>query len=504
MSHLGFKGGRSVSWVATLTVRYRNLLPALALVTAACSGGGAAVTTPQTSQAAASGGVDGLAIPPATGATLRNQLGFEFPPAPAVPEGPADDSLVLEINILFSNLSSGVDLSALERIGESGDPRAAWLLSDLLRFIGPSDARDIALAGFERLTGAILSDDPVAARSTWQSVTDHLIAWDLTALPGYEVWKGQLFTLVEPKWMPFFEDENADIDWRFLSWGGVPLDDRPLGDPDPCPLGCIPALDDPAVTNAAGGDWYPDDRIVFALTVNGESRAYPKNIMEIHEVVNDTLGGRRLGIPYCTLCGSAQAYLTDSVPAGLDVPVLRTSGLLTRSNKVMFDLNTFSVFDTFTGVAVSGPLRDQGIALEQTSVVTSTWGDWKREHPDTTIVAEDGGIGRTYALDPLRGRDDGGPIFPIGNVDERLPVQEQVLGVITDDGTPIAFPVAQARTELDAGRPVQLLGTMLATDGSGVRAVLEDGTDLVGHQAFWFAWSQFHPDTLVWAPPTDG
>jgi hypothetical protein len=258
------------------------------------------------------------------------------------------------------------------------------------------------------------------------------------------------------------------------------------------------------VTDAAGGDWYPDDRIVFALTVNGESRAYPKNIMEIHEVVNDTLGGRRLGIPYCTLCGSAQAYLTDSVPAGVDVPVLRTSGLLTRSNKVMFDLNTFSVFDTFTGVAVSGPLRDQGIALEQTSVVTSTWGDWKREHPDTTIVAEDGGIGRTYALDPLRGRDEGGPIFPIGNVDERLPVQEQVLGVITDDGTPIAFPVAQARTELDAGRPVQLLGTMLATDGSGVRAVLEDGTDIVGHQAFWFAWSQFHPDTLVWAPPTDG
>ncbi len=96
MSHLEHNGGRSVSWPATLTVRYRNLLPALALVTAACSGGGAAVTTPQTSQAAAIAAVDGQAIPPATSATLRNQLGFEFPPAPAVPEGPADDSLVLE------------------------------------------------------------------------------------------------------------------------------------------------------------------------------------------------------------------------------------------------------------------------------------------------------------------------------------------------------------------------------------------------------------------------
>ena len=488
-----------VVWAASLPVRYRNLLSALALIVAACSGGDAAVTAPQTP---ASGGVDGLAIPPATGAVLRNQLGFEFPPAPTVLAGPVDESLVLEINTLFSNLSSGVDLPALERVGESGDARAAWLLSDLLRFIGPSAARDSALAGFERLTGATLSDDPVAARSNWQSVTDHLIAWDLPALPGYQVWKGQLFTLVDSRWTAFFEDEDADIDWRFLSWGGVPLDDRPLGDPDPCPLGCIPALDDPAVTDAAGGAWYPDDGVVFALTVDGESRAYPKNIMEVHEMVNDSLGGRRLGIPYCTLCGAAQAYFTDSVPAGIEVPVLRTSGLLTRSNKVMFDLNTFSVFDTFTGVAVSGPLREQGVVLEQTSMVTSTWGDWKREHPDTTIVAEDGGIGRTYQLDPLGSRDDRGPIFPIGNVDERLPVQEQVLGIITDDGTPIAFPVAQARAELDAARTVQLLGILLVTDGSGVRATLEDGTEVVGHQAFWFAWSQFHPDTLVWEPPT--
>ncbi len=479
-------------------MRYRVLFPALALVAAACSGGDEATT-----QTGAGEG-DGVAIPPATGATLRNQLGFEFPPPPAVPDGPADESLVSDIDTLFSNLSSEVDLDALERIGESGDARAAWLLSDLVRFIGPSAARNSALAGFERVTGARLSDDPVAARSSWQSMTDHLIAWDLAALPGYQAWKGQLFTLVDARWRPFFEDEDADIDWRFLSWGGVLLDDRPLGEPNPCPRGCIPALDDPAVTDAGGGAWYPDDRLVFAVTVNGASRAYPKNIMEVHEMVNDTLGGRRLGIPYCTLCGSAQAYFTDSVPAGVEVPVLRTSGLLTRSNKVMFDLNTFSVFDTFKGVAVSGPLHEKGIVLEQTSMVTSTWGDWKREHPDTTIVAEDGGIGRTYPLDPLGGRDDRGPIFPIGNVDERLPVQEQVLGVFTDDGTPIAFPVAQARNELEAGRPVRLLGIMLATDGSGVRATREDGTGVVGHQAFWFAWSQFHPDTLVWAPPADG
>jgi len=82
-------------------------------------------------------------------------------------------------------------------------------------------------------------------------------------------------------------------------------------------------------------------------------------------MVNDTLGGRDLGIPYCTLCGAAQAYFTDRLPAGIKRPILRTSGLLIRSNKVMYDVETNSVFDTFLGKAVTGPLADVGLELEQ-------------------------------------------------------------------------------------------------------------------------------------------
>jgi hypothetical protein len=330
-------------------------------------------------------------------------------------------------------------------------------------------------------------------------MVDHLIAWDLPALPGYEGWKGALYSLIDPRWAPFFEDEAAEIDWRLVSWGGVLMDDRPFGVAEPCEFGCIPALDDPAVTDAGGGDWYPDERLVFGITVEGESRAYPKHIMEVHEMVNDDLGGRRLAIPYCTLCGSAQAYFTDDVEGAETMPVLRTSGLLSRSNKVMFDLPTFSVFDTFSGEALSGPLREAGVQLEQTSVVTSTWGDWKTAHPDTTIIAEDGGIGADYPLDPLRGRDDDGAIFPIGDVDPRLPAQARVLGVVTDDGQALAFPVEAARAQLDAGRPVSALGVTVVPDASGLRVTREDGSEVVGHEAFWFAWSQFNPETLLWS-----
>ena len=285
-----------------------------------------------------------------------------------------------------------------------------------------------------------------------------------------------------------------------MSWGGVSIDDRPLGATELCERGCIPALDDPILTQAADGDWYPDERIVFGLVIDTDVVALPRNIMEIHEMVNMTVGGRRLGIPYCTLCGSAQAYYTDSVPVGVSVPVLRTSGLLVRSNKVMYDLETSSVFDTFTGRALSGPLQDAGIVLEQATVVVTTWGDWKAAHPMTRIVARDGGIGRTYPLDPLRGRDDDGPIFPIGDVDPRLPAQANVVGVIGPDGTPVAFPVDQALTALAAGRDVLFRDLEVRRDGGGLRVRIQGGDDVAAHQAFWFAWSQFHPETLVWTP----
>ncbi|MYB10239.1 MAG: DUF3179 domain-containing protein [Acidimicrobiia bacterium] len=455
-----------------------------------------APTTPAPSPTAA------VVLDPRETGGLRNFLGYQFPSAPQVPTGPLSPAATDQLDSIWSKLrTGGLGGAEVSRLAESGDARLAWILSDLMRFVRPGgDISTGAISAFESLTGAALNDDPVALRSPWQSVTDHLIAWDLPVFGGYADYKGRLFTLIEPGWQPFFEDADADIDWRLVSWGGVLIDDREFGDPRPCPQGCIPALDDPGVTDAEGGSWYPDDGIVFAVVIGDEARAYPRHIMEIHEMVNDSLGERRIGMPYCTLCGSAQAYFTDDVPDGVEMPVLRTSGLLSRSNKVMYDLVTNSVFDTFTGRAVSGPLRQREIVLPQATVVTTTWGDWKAAHPHTTIVAQGGGIGRVYPFNPLGGRDDRGPIFPVGDVDERLSVQDQVFGVVLDDGTPVAFPVEAAIAALRGGEVVELSGVELRLDGGGVRAIDVNGDEIVGHQAFWFAWSQFMADTLLWEP----
>jgi len=382
-----------------------------------------------------------------------------------------------------------LDVDALGELGGSEDPRVLWLVADLLRLFGTEERR-AAQSVFTAITGVALDPDD------WGGIRNHLIAGDTPAYPGYREDKRNLFLRIDSRWKPFFDDEDSLIDWRMVDWGGVLMDDRTDGGPGRRCYRCIPALDDPPVTDATGGDWYPEDALVFGVVINGESRAYPKNIMEVHEMVNDELGGRRFAMPYCTLCGSAQAYFTDDV-AGFR-PLLRTSGLLSRSNKFSFDLYTMSAIDTFTGRAISGPLLDAGVRLTPIAVVVSSWGAWKADYPDTTIVAEDGGVpGWRYPEDPLGGRDDNGPIFPVGDVDPRLPVQERVLGVVAPDGVTVAFPVAEAALSLEAGEAVEYDGISLTLDGDGLRARI-DQEDAGAHESFWFAWSQFHPDTRLW------
>ena len=305
--------------------------------------------------------------------------------------------------------------------------------------------------------------------------------------------KSASFTNIVPGWDQSFVE--GDIDWRMVSWGGVLIDDRAYDTTDER-CNCIPAADNPEVTSAAEATWLEDDDIIFGIEINGQARAYQRQIMEVREMVNDTLGGRDLGIPYCTLCGAAQAYFTDELPAGVERPVLRTSGLLIRSNKVMYDVTTYSVFDTFLGKAVTGPLADKGLQLAQASVVTSEWGAWKAAHPDTTVLAEALALGRDF--DFRNGRDADGPIFPVGDVDPRLPVHEDVIGILTASGKPVAFQRSAAMVALQRGASISVENVRLQLDAGGIRAVDADGADLGSHQAFWFAWSQFHPDTVLW------
>ncbi|MEM6462420.1 MAG: DUF3179 domain-containing (seleno)protein [Pseudomonadota bacterium] len=416
-----------------------------------------------------------------------------FGERPSVPQGPLSEELQSAVQVAFVDSIAqsswgSAQTEALNAIAASKDPRLGWIISDLLRFASSPQLNAILANAASELLGRDLS-----ARNAWGGVTDHLIAWDIPAPPGYLDVKRSIFTSIIPGWDRIFVE--GDIDWRLVSWGGVLIDNRAHDRTDDV-CNCIPAADNPEVISADEADWLDDDDVVFGITINGESRAYPRQIMEVREMVNDTLGGRDLGIPYCTLCGAAQAYFTDRLPEGIERPILRTSGLLIRSNKVMYDLNTYSVFDTFLGRAVTGPLAEKDLQLEQATVVTTDWGRWKRDHPETTVLKERYALGRDP--DFRNTRDANGPIFPVGDVDPRLPVHEDIIGAVTASGKPVAFQRSKAFVALQNGEEIAFENVRLELDAGGIRAVDQDGSDLGSHQAFWFAWSQFHPETALW------
>ncbi|MCV3272800.1 DUF3179 domain-containing protein [Roseobacter sinensis] len=424
---------------------------------------------------------------------LPDYIVAEYGTPPAVPDGPLSAELETAVQVAFvdsivEETWSRDQTTALETIAASEDPRLVWIISDLLRFVSERHLNAALTNTASGLLGKEISD-----RNSWGAITDHLIAWDIPEPPGYLPVKRAIFTSIIPGWEQIFVEGN--IDWRHVSWGGVLIDDRAYDrTQDPC--NCIPAADNPEVSTAEEATWLKDDDIVFGIEINGEARAYPRRIMEVREMVNDTLGGRDLGIPYCTLCGAAQAYFTDRLPEGVERPVLRTSGLLIRSNKVMYDVNTYSVFDTFLGHAVTGPLAEQDVNLEQATVITTDWGTWKEEYPETTVLIEALALGRDF--DFRNGRDANGPIFPVGDVDPRLPVHEDIIGIVTASGKPIAFQRSKVIAALKQGQEIAFENVRLELNAGGVGAVDAEGNDLGSHQAFWFAWSQFHPQTVLW------
>ena len=415
----------------------------------------------------------------------------EFGAPPTVPSGPLSEGLEAAVKRVFvdsvvQRAWNEEQATAMLEIAQSGDPRLVWYISDLLRFVTSPEFNGL-LAG---VASELLVKD-MGGPNVWGKVTDHLIAWDIPEPPNYLETKRVLYTTVLPGWDDIFAP--GDIDWRLVSWGGVLIDDRPYDMTDE-PCNCIPAADNPEVTSADEATWLEDDDIVFGIEINGEFRAYPLQIMEVREMVNDTLGGRDLGIPYCTLCGAAQAYFTDELPEGVERPILRTSGLLSRSNKVMYDRVTYSVFDTFLGKALTGPLK--GLQLKQATVITSDWKSWKNAHPETTVLKERYALGRDP--DFRNTRDANGPIFPVGDVDPRLPVHEDIIGIVTASGKPVAFQRSKALIALRAGEEIGVENVRLELDAGGVKVVDTGGKDLGSHQAFWFAWSQFYPETALW------
>ena len=190
--------------------------------------------------------------------------------------------------------------------------------------------------------------------------------------PRHAAFMGALYGLVDPRFAAYFDEVGEPlIRLDEVVWGGVRQDG-------------IPPLRNPAMLAAEDADYLEDGHVVFGISVNGDARAYPKRILGWHEMFVDTVGGVPVAGVYCTLCGTVILYHTEHDGVS---HALGTSGFLYRSNKLMYDRATQSLWSTMRGTPVVGPLVGKGIVLDRGSVVTTTWGEWRRRHPGTRVLS---------------------------------------------------------------------------------------------------------------------
>jgi hypothetical protein len=423
--------------------------------------------------------------------------------------------LALDVFVAVIGEDEKKALAALAQIDKNWHESSAAMLIEMIHFVPSRKALRALIALVEEKSGRPFDGDINA----WY---DWLWSAERAVHPDHAEFKALLYEPIDPRFREYFQRRpQSIIRLDEIRWGGVRRDG-------------IPPLKNPAMIAAGEAGWLKGSDVIFGVAINGDVRAYPKRILAWHEMFKDRIGGRELAGVYCTLCGALVLYDTnvDGVQHELG-----TSGFLYRSNKLMYDHATKSLWSTLTGTPVVGPLVGKGIELQPLYVVTTTWKEWRMRHPETRVLSLQTGHQRDYnegaayrdyfATDQL--------MFTVPKRDERLANKAEVLALRLPQAKGEALAIA---ADFLATRPVYQArvgsaNVVVLTDASGANRVYESSETtfaswdkvasardslgnawrvdesqltaangqtlkrLPAHRAFWFGWHAAFPDTRL-------
>ncbi|MCP9487032.1 MAG: DUF3179 domain-containing protein [Gaiellaceae bacterium MAG52_C11] len=272
----------------------------------------------------------------------------------------------------------------------------------------------------------------------------------------------------------------------------------------------IPAIDRPELLPVADVVFLKPQEPVILLELGGESRAYPLQILIWHEIVNDELGGVPVAVTFCPLCNTALVFDRRVRGRTLD---FGTTGNLRHSDLVMYDRQTESWWQQFSGEALVGELT--GTKLRRVPARIVAWREFQADHPDGRVLSRETGHDRSYGENPYVGYDDvdSPPYFSTPNEDDdRLQPKERVVYLERGaEAVAIPFTTLQARRVVEvevSGQRLTVtwragvasaLNTQSIGDGRdvGSASVTLGGRPVPFDQPFWFAVAAFRPDVRV-------
>mgnify|MGYP001602360757 FL=1 len=275
----------------------------------------------------------------------------------------------------------------------------------------------------------------------------------------------------------------------------VPLDEILSGGP---PKDGIPPIDNPKFISISEADtWLKDDEPGVAFSQGKVNRFYPYQILVWHEIVNDTVDGKKILVSYCPLC--LTGFVSDPVVQGERVE-FGTSGKLWKSNLVMYDRKTDSLWSQVLGEAIVGEMTGTKLANLPSDQIR--YGNWKKQFTNGQVLSKDTGATRFYGSSPY------GDYFSVTNLslslanptDTRLPNDAFVFGIVVNGKAK-----AYATESIKAKRTVEdnfagglfVLRHDKELDVVRMFKKLPGGTEerINPISGFWFSWAAAHPET---------
>ena len=207
----------------------------------------------------------------------------------------------------------------------------------------------------------------------------------------------------------------------------INLDEIMSGGP---PKDGIPSIDKPKFATIADINNIAGREPVITVSINGDTRAYPLRVLTWHEIVNDTVGGKPVTVTYCPLCNAAIVFEREVAGKLLD---FGTTGLLRKSDLVMYDRQTQSWWQQFTGEAIVGEML--GTALELVPARLEAYELFTKRHPGGKVLVPDSPAIRAYGNNPYTGYDTArAPFLYRGDLPKDINPMARVVVVRRDDG----------------------------------------------------------------------
>jgi Protein of unknown function (DUF3179) len=231
---------------------------------------------------------------------------------------------------------------------------------------------------------------------------------------------------------PKTDFERASVKFSDIMAGGPPKDG-------------IPSIDQPKFIAVAKSD-LPANEPVIGLMVKGVARAYPLRILTWHEIVNDEIGGVPVIVTYCPLCNTAIVY-DRRFKGNKDAPTFGTSGMLLKSNLVMYDRGSETWWQQFTGTGIVG--RYDRTKLKALPSRLESFDSFKKRFPKGAVLVPNNPGARPYGNNPYKGYDSAvKPFLYRGDLPKRVSPMARV--VVVDD-TAYALTLIRKRKVLIDG-----------------------------------------------------